>query len=325
MSMKRFAFALLAPPVSAQIPTVPVDQTVNQVMTPAAATEALRLAQAGGTGRYKAEMRPEASIPTHTIFAPRDLARAGRLPVLLWGNGACANQANRYRWFLTEIASHGYMVVAVGPIGPAFMETQASRLPPGTPEPPPTPGPRKQETKAAQLIDGLNWALAENARKGSRYFGRLNPAKVGVMGTSCGGLQTIQVSADKRITTAIVWNSGTFPDGTPPLDGAEATKDSLKLLHAPTAWISGDARDVAHKNANADFERISGIPAMRAWATGIGHGGTYREPSGGEFARIGTAWFDWQLKGDAKGKAWFVGTNCGLCRDPRWTVKWKGL
>lgn len=28
------------------------------------------------------------------------------------------------------------------------------------------------------------------------------------------------------------------------------------------------------------------------------HGGTYGQPHGGEFAKVATAWFKWQLKGD---------------------------
>ena len=38
-------------------------------------------------------------------------------------------------------------ILGIRPIGPAFMEMQASRVPPGTVEPPRPPGPRTQETK----------------------------------------------------------------------------------------------------------------------------------------------------------------------------------
>ena len=38
----------------------------------------------------------------------------------------------------------------------------------------------------------------------------------------------------------------------------------------------------------------------------------------------GVAWLDWQLKGDARAKAMFVGSECGLCREGKWTVDgWK--
>ena len=36
--------------------------------------------------------------------------------MVLWGNGACANGGDRFRWFLSDIASYGYLVIAIGPI-----------------------------------------------------------------------------------------------------------------------------------------------------------------------------------------------------------------
>src|SRR5579862_3936808 len=33
-----------------------------------------------------------------------------------WGNGACANTGNLFQPFLTEIASYGYLVIALGPV-----------------------------------------------------------------------------------------------------------------------------------------------------------------------------------------------------------------
>ncbi|UVO54379.1 hypothetical protein [Sphingomonas sp. SUN039] len=325
--MKHLLLLATLLPTLAAAQTPPVDQTTNMVMTPAAIAEARRQVAVGGTGRFKAEMRSEPSLPTHTIYAPRDLKAAGKLPVIVWGNGACANAGNRFQFFLTEIASHGYAIVAVGPVGPDWLATNQSRTPPGSPPPPPAPpGSRKQETKAPQLIDGLEWALKENARPGSRYYGRLDPSRLAVMGQSCGGLQAIwAASNDTRFKTLIVWNSGTFPDGAPPLDGADATKENLKRLHLPVAWISGDERDVAFKNSNADFDRVEGIRAMRLWGAGIGHGGTYREPGGGRFAQIGAAWLDWQLKGDAKAGRMFSGPDCILCKDKAFTLKWKGV
>jgi hypothetical protein len=49
----------------------------------------------------------------------------------------------------------------------------------------------------------------------------------------------------------------------------------------------------------------------------VGHSGAYAEPDP-TWARATLAWLDWQLKGDAKAKAWFVGKRCRLCVDPAW-------
>jgi len=317
----------LATALSAQQPTPrPAPNPEPDPVVVAAATAA---AEAGGTGPYKATMVADPSLPTHTIYRPRDLApfATSRLPVIVWGNGACANVGNRFRYFLTEIASHGYFAIAIGPIGPAYLEGQASLLPPGTPPPttPPATPSGEQPSKASQLIDAMNWATAQNADKASPYYGKLDVGKIAVMGQSCGGLQAILASADPRTTTSVIWNSGTFPEGRPVLIGADATKASLSRFHAPVAYISGDESDIAFANSEDDFARITQVPAFRAYAKGVGHTGTYRTPNGGMFSTVAVAWLDWQLKGDAKGAAWFKGSTCKLCLDSQWVVKKKGI
>ena len=57
----------------------------------------------------------------------------------------------------------------------------------------------------------------------------------------------------------------------------------------------------------------------------VGHGGTYRQPNGGEFAKVATAWYLWQLKGDKEASKMFIGNDCGLCKDPEWKFESKNL
>ena len=48
----------------------------------------------GGTGPYKAVMYEVEGFKEHTVFAPKDLSvfnSKKALPVLVWGNGGCAN------------------------------------------------------------------------------------------------------------------------------------------------------------------------------------------------------------------------------------------
>ena len=111
----------------------------------------------------------------------------GRLPIVVFGNGACANIGNRYRYLLTEIASHGYLVIATGPIGPADVEWRINLNAPDAPPPAQRPAP----STAAQLTDAIDWAISEQTRPGSDYRGRLDTNAVAVMGQSCGGLQAI--------------------------------------------------------------------------------------------------------------------------------------
>jgi hypothetical protein len=77
-----------------------------------------RVVEDGGTGQFKAVMVSDESLPTHTIFRPQNLSVFGKknkLPVIAWGNGACANSPWEHVNFLNEVASYGFLVIAIGP------------------------------------------------------------------------------------------------------------------------------------------------------------------------------------------------------------------
>jgi dienelactone hydrolase len=311
-----------APPAAASPEVAPVPASTPEVAPVPASTPL-------GSGPYRAIMESDASLPTHTIYRPADLAGVtGKLPIVVWGNGACANAGNRFRWFLSEIASYGFLVIATGPIGPPSVE-QGPPLPFA-----PLPPPDGRQTRAAlppaathssQLLDAMSWAIAVNERADSPLFHRLDAAKIGVMGQSCGGVQAIEVSGDPRVTTTVVLNSGLLPEPTGMAGGKMMTKADLTVLHAPTAYISGDAQDIAFLNANDDYTRLDAIPVLRAYERGVTHSGTYREPNGGEFAGVVLAWLQWQLQHDNRAAALFTGGDCGLCVNPRWVVQEKKL
>ena len=88
--------------------------------TPAMAqTENVLLIENGGTGPYKAEMVSDASLPTHCIYRPQDLQQVlreqGKIPVILYANGACVNNNVEMRLLLNDLASYGYIAIAIGP------------------------------------------------------------------------------------------------------------------------------------------------------------------------------------------------------------------
>jgi len=296
-----------------------------------------------GTGPYPAIMETDPGLATHTVYRPKNLAALGvqKLPILAFANGACANRGNGFRYFLTEIASHGMLAIAIGPMGPKEGEYEligngqpaagspaaalaaAGKLAAATPASGPTPA----YTTAAQLIEAMDWAQAENKRRDSPYSGRLDTARIAVMGMSCGGLQALDAAHDPRVTTLGVWNSGTYSDDKRALEiaAAKATKAGLKTLRVPTLYVTGDPSDIAFANTEDDFARIDGVPLFRAWRENTGHGGTYREPNGGEFGRVAVSWLLWQLKGDKDAGKMFAGADCGICKLPNWHVKKKSI
>lgn len=319
----------------------------------------------GGSGPYKAVLWGEPSLPTHAIYRPRDLRPFGGqnlLPIVAFGNGGCRNTSGEFRNFLSEIASQGFLVVAIGPAGNAVVMGGEDR---------------QNMTAASQLLDGITWAVAENSREGSAYFHKLDVSKIAVSGQSCGSQQAIQVSGDPRVSTTVALSQG-INVGPPPGGRAGAAAGNaaaagqaagagraggrgapasdqryapfapllirspddpgagrgqgggrgaevLAKIHAPIIFITGGDSDHGHPSATQDFEAINQVPAVHAWQQ-VGHyPATYREPNGGAFAKAAGAWLKWQLKGDKEAAKMFLGPQCGLCVDPKWTIERKGL
>jgi hypothetical protein len=279
---------------------------IAQATTPSVSS-ASRVIEDGGTGPYKAIMLQESSLLTHTIFRPKDLKPFGpknKLPIIAWGNGACANSPWEHVNFLSEVASHGFLVVAIGPM--------------------PQEGEKGNGRSASlQIKDAINWAIAQNGDKESPLFNKIDVSKIAVSGMSCGGLQTLENAPDPRVTTTVVCNSGIFINPGTAMPGMPSlTKDLLLKLHTPTLYILGGEKDIAYQNGMDDFKRINHVPVFVA-NMDVGHGGTYGQPHGGEFAKVATAWYKWQLKGDMAAGKLFKGNPPGLAANPNWKAEKK--
>lgn len=273
-----------------------------------------------GTGPFAARKEEVASLPNHVVYRPADLAALGatKLGVVAWGNGGCSNDGASSRFHLLELASHGYLVIASGRIlsGPGAppAETRAP-APAGQPAPP--------RTAPTDLVAAIDWALAENTRAGSEYFGRIDAGKVALSGWSCGGLQALRVAADPRVRTVVMHNTGVLNGGpNTTIPGMDVTKDALANFHTPVIYIMGGPTDIAYANGMDDFARIAHVPVAIANLP-VGHGGTFQEPNGGDAASVAASWLDWQLRGDAAAARRFVGDNCGLCSDSKWQFERK--
>ncbi len=283
-----------------------------------------RIPDTPGSGPYPAVMEVDPALPDHVVYRPAELSRVGegRLGVFVWGNGACADDGASARLHLSEIASHGYLVIAPGKWrnGPNAKEPAAApRVRPADGSFPPPP------TTAADLAEALDWALAEDTRSGSRYAGLIDEGAVAVGGFSCGGVQALTLAGDPRLKTVVVQNSGIFNDEAPRIPGMELRKDALRALHTPVLYVQGGPTDIAYANGMDDFARIDHVPAAMVNVVGKGHGGTYFEPNGGKAARVVVDWLEWQLRGDGGAAKSFLGEDCGLCTDPEVTIEAKNL
>jgi hypothetical protein len=277
--------------------TIPANETAS------------RTVEDGGTGPYKVLMATDNTLATHTIFRPKDLSVFGttnKLPIIAWGNGACSNSPWEHINFLSEVASNGFLVIAIGPMPQEGQRGSGS-------------------SKSSQLIDAINWAIAQNSDKTSQYYNKLDITKIAVSGMSCGGLQTLETAIDPRVTTEVICNSGIIGEAGGGMSGMPSlTKDHLAKLHAPALYILGGEKDIAYNNGMDDFKRINHVPVFVA-NMDVGHGGTYSQPHGGEFAKVATGWFKWQLKGDKEAGKMFTGNPCGLSQVSGWKTDKKNI
>jgi len=274
--------------------------------------QASSAADPAGSGPEPAIAYSDQFLPTHTIYRPATLRDT--YPVVLWGNGSCINSNFSYREFLAEIASHGFIVLAIGP----YRDSPAPReqRPADPAEWPPF------ETRYSQMFDALEWITAENSRRDSHFYEKVSVDKVAAMGHSCGGLQAVKASVDPRITTALVLNSGMMADTDQYMARHELQRSVLDEMHAPIAYFIGGESDIAYANAEADWQDLQKLDITAINANmDVGHGATYQMPHGGPFASGPLAWLQWQLKGDPQARAMFVGEACGFCNDDGWHLR----
>lgn len=304
-------------PVAAQAQGAPDPETFRRQQE-----ELNKVPDTAGDGPYPAVIETDPALPGHVIYRPADLSPfgGGKLPVLVWGNGGCVDDGTAHRLHLAQIASYGYLVVAVGEwrSGPGATAPRVQqRIPSGGGLPP-------AATSAADVKAGLNWALAEDTRADSRFRGRIARDALAVAGHSCGGLQALQVAADPRIRTVLIHNSGVYNSGPSSIPGISVSKEMLEDLHTPVIYILGGPTDIAYPNGTDDFARLHKVPAVLANLP-VGHGGTFSQPMGGAVASVAIDWLEWQLKGDNVAARTFLGENCRLCTGSDWTIERKGF
>jgi hypothetical protein len=294
-----------------------------------------------GTGPFSPVLvTTDMSLPGHMIYAPAIPQREHKLPVILWGEGMCLNGGDMYKIFLTEIASHGFIILASGV--PAF-----------------------ELDSTVKTVDDLNsgaglFSLLNTARKfyemgffttpylmtqavdwvmrgGADKYGTIDKANIMAAGQSCGGVEAyISAFNDDRIKYLSLFNSGLF---------MRKTRCLLKHLKVPVAYFLGGQYDIGDtlvclcttsskadlsltiQGTNDYHDLPSGLPSLKL-SLDTGPLGTYLSPHGGKFGVAAITYFKWVLKGDQESRRLLlragsrVASESILVKDG-WNVTWK--
>ncbi|HEX5048436.1 MAG TPA: hypothetical protein VFX89_15065, partial [Gammaproteobacteria bacterium] len=239
------------------------------------------------SGPYSVVIEHDPGLATHTIYRPSELTMR-KHPVLVWGEGGCAKNGLTFPEYLSEIASYGVVVLADGPPikrppgappgpgaggpggpggpgpggpggpggrgGPGGAGPQAGGPPPGGPgaggRPGAAPPNGASMVNGTALVAALDWLEAESAKRGSRFYKKVDVEHVAAMGMSCGGLMSYGASNDKRVATVGIWNSGLFPNEADP----QANAKIYNGIHGSVIIMTGGESDIAYANGKRDFE-----------------------------------------------------------------------
>jgi hypothetical protein len=238
----------------------------------------------------------------YTVYRPADpQAVGGTLPVVVFGNGACAHTDNSEdRQILSFIASKGFAVVDIG-----SADGSPNGLSSGSPNP-------------SLLTDAITWAQREQTRSGSPLQQHLNLAEVAAAGHSCGGLEALVAGEYSRVSAVVSLDSGFFADGSFGYSRNELTK-----LHSPVLYLSGGPSDIAYTNT-VDNYNLTTVPAVLAVQPQAGHTGFI---TGGQVTDGMTAvvsFLDMVLNGNQTARAYILGPS-GLAAKAPWSVSSKNF
>ncbi|MFD8499105.1 acetylxylan esterase [Amycolatopsis sp. NPDC059657] len=213
----------------------------------------------------------------HTIFRPTNLGGCGKHPVILWGNGTFATPSI-YATLLRHWASHGFIVAAAN---------------------------TTQSGSGSEMLAGLDYLTAQNAKPGSVFYGTIDTSKVGATGHSQGGGGAINAGTDARVDTTVPIEPG-------PLGVIGQLKGPMFILGGQFDLVVAPLLLVIPRyNAAGHIPAVYGELAGATHATPSGDGGGFRDPI--------TAWFRYFLMSDQEAYGEFFGPQCGNCGSPIWS------
>jgi hypothetical protein len=219
-----------------QYPSVLLSGVISLTGPPARKGDKCMRSLDGGSGPYKANSTGVSGYRTvyHPVVKPNVT-----LPVVAWTG--CISSGNLFHNLLTEIASHGYLVVTTGPVDGIIGSTLVS-----------------------DTTRNIDWALSDAAKK----YGNADTNGVIIAGHSCGGLEALSASyKDPRVKLTMLFDSGI-------VDPAKRTK--LGELKAPIAYFYGGLGDRAYQDASLSSNALSDLTFRRLKPISIRRQQTFR-------------------------------------------------
>jgi len=227
----------------------------------------------GGSGPFSAIAATETSLSNYVIYRPNELNQSIKLPVVVFANGGCMDTSFPFEHMLSDIASHGYLLIALGKMQNSLDDRPLNKA------------------SNSMIPHAIDWITAQSANPLSEFYQSANLKKIAIAGQSCGGAQLLATAADERVSSYLMFNSGIGD-----MTMASADVKSLQNLHAPVIYFVGGPTDIATDNAKLDYQRINHVPIVFANHKTAGHSGTFEQPFGGSFSKLAIKWLDWQLK-----------------------------
>ncbi|KAK4169643.1 Alpha/Beta hydrolase protein, partial [Cladorrhinum sp. PSN259] len=224
--------------------------------------------QTGGSGPYLANYTTDPTLSAHTIYLPNIIPAGLKLPVMVFGNGGCRADGTSFLSILTEISSHGIMVIASS--SPAGTGTTTSKM----------------------LKDAIDWVVKS---AGTGKYAAVDATRIAVAGQSCGGVEAYDLATDPRVTSVGILNSGAF-------SGQQAAS-----FKKPTFYFLGGSGDIAYANGERDYKIIPAATPTWKGNLPVGHLGTYAETNAGRFGIAVTRFLQWTLRGNTTAGEYFSG------------------
>jgi hypothetical protein len=207
----------------------------------------------------------------YTIFRPATLGQDGfKHSPVTWGNGILTTPSN-YTAFLSAVASHGFVVI----------------------------GSNDTMVRAQEMIDGLDWLVAQNSAPGD-YQGNIDTERLVTLGYSWGGMGSVNAGSHAKVVATVS------------LHGLTGSSDAL---HGPLLLTTGtqDTFVTLSGYVQPTFDKSS-VQTFLGDLTMATHLIVLGNASDERGAAI--AWLRLWVCGDQGARRYFYGNDCVLCKGP---------